>query len=513
MLRNGFPRKASAAVLSATAILICASPVTGRIIAPPSAECAARHDAKPLDAVPDFSLPPNAEQVRLELAGLLAMAERPPARGESRERHSGPGDRGRSHERAGERHGGDRPPPPQSRGLFTPFDEEDDFECGGPHEHPKPHGPEHPDPAWHEAGPMKAFLMALDNLDDLINFYEEQDRIEDTEQALQKRVELSMKLAELQALAQHVGPDAAIREYYRYVNRPDRALEHDLRRTEQEIQETTRLMGDLHAGIARLTSRHETLEQHRQELAERREHLHAQLLDLHSQREAEHRHELELSAKRIPDEAAWLADEIEAIKKALAGRRVGEERRSRLEDRRADLSREMRDLKGEQAEVRAALEHNKKEAAQRRERQRREEAAGLREELRRLDDQKWEIQAEQSRTLQWMDQRAAEIEGRMEEIKTFLRRAADKPKATPKSDKPRAPSKPGKAKAPPKPDKAKGAAPPGKNSQSAKEKRARPTEKKSHKPQKAKPGEKEKAKPARKPNKTQPKAGKGSKAE
>ncbi len=521
MLRYRIPPTVSAALLLVAMVLACTSPVTAWIIPPSSTEGAAHHEAEVLDVALAHSPIPIPEQVRSELAGLLAMAERPPTCGKSRERPFGRGDHGHFHgdEGTGERHRGNRPPPQHSRGLFTPFDDGDDFEFGGPderpvgqyetNEHHGSFGPEHPNLPWHEEGPMRVFLMALDRLDDLIDFYEEQDRIEEMEESLQKRVEMSMKLAELHALAQHMGPDAALREYYCYVDRPDRALEHDLRRTEHEIEETTRLMGDLHAGIARLTSRHEMMEHRRRGLEERREHLHGQLLDLNSRREAERARALALSAKQIPDEIASLSGELKSINKALAAKRVGEERRCRLEDRHADLSREMRDLKGEQTEVRAALDHIKKVTAQRRDRERREEAAVLRDELRQLDSQKWEIHTEQSRTLQWMDQRATEIDRRMEEIRMFLHRVAEQPKSPPKTGKVKgqtkrgkaeAPAKPGKPKKPSKPEKVKPTSPKangpasfGKKSQSAEKKKARSSKKTSPKREKPQREEKDKA--------------------
>jgi chromosome segregation ATPase len=305
-----------------------------------------------------------------------------------------------------------------------------------------------------DEGPTGAFLLALENLDDLIDFYEEQGRVDDMEAALRKRVELALKLGELHALAEYLGPMAAIREYYVSIDRPDRALEHELHGTAREIGRVKHEMADLDSHIAKLTTRREALERELDELHGRQAQLHADLRGLYTRSETEALHALEFASKRLPAEIEAVSTEISALQQALSDVDLPPDERSRVEQRHADLVEHLLDLKCEQTETRDALKRGQAELGRRREREREEHLAGLREELARLHMEKLELQEEEGRALRWADQRLDAVSSRMDAIRSELEAATRRAPDASKQKGKRAPRKGGGGKTGPKPKKA-----------------------------------------------------------
>jgi hypothetical protein len=113
--------------------------------------------------------------------------------------------------------------------------------------------------------------MILKSYNALIEFYENQGREEDMEQALKERIDICAKLAELRMLAEFDGPGAAMQEYYRYMDRPDRALELDIHNMERDIDRMEQEKAEAEAEMARLSSRCDILEGKIDELRERYE--------------------------------------------------------------------------------------------------------------------------------------------------------------------------------------------------------------------------------------------------
>lgn len=130
------------------------------------------------------------------------------------------------------------------------------------------------DKAWPEIG------MILKGYDALIEFYETQGRETEAEQTLKDWIDVCTKIAELRMLAESDGPGAAMREYYRYIHRPDRAVKLDLRSMEKEIDRLERARAEVEARIARLSREHESLDRKLHELNARRERRMAELEEL-----------------------------------------------------------------------------------------------------------------------------------------------------------------------------------------------------------------------------------------
>jgi len=128
--------------------------------------------------------------------------------------------------------------------------------------------------------------MILKSYNDLIEFYETQGHEEQAEQVLRERIDVCSKLAELRMLAEFDGPGAAMQEYYRYIDRPDRAIELDLHNMEREIDHLERERADLEAQISRLSGQYDILERRIDELRDRHEQRTDELSDLQAQPEA-----------------------------------------------------------------------------------------------------------------------------------------------------------------------------------------------------------------------------------
>jgi hypothetical protein len=125
--------------------------------------------------------------------------------------------------------------------------------------------------------------MILKSYNDLIEFYETQGQQEQAEQALRERIDVCSKLAELRMLAEFDGPGAAMQEYYRYIDRPDRALELDLHNMDREIEHLEREKADVEAQIARLSGQYDILERRIDELRERLDQRAAELAAIQEQ--------------------------------------------------------------------------------------------------------------------------------------------------------------------------------------------------------------------------------------
>lgn len=203
---------------------------------------------------------------------------------------------------------------------------------------------EEPRRAKHESGQWKEVNLLLKSYNELIEFYEEQDRPRDKERALRERIDLCQKLAELRMLAEFDGPGAAMQEYYRFTDRPDRAIELDLHAIERELDDLARQQADLDGEMARLAGRREFIEGKLGELNERREQRMEELSELQEQEEADKAQDKDddedeenAASGSSHDRNASLSQHVRAVDKALADGSLKGARRARLERRQARI--------------------------------------------------------------------------------------------------------------------------------------------------------------------------------
>jgi hypothetical protein len=117
-------------------------------------------------------------------------------------------------------------------------------------------------PPQHAADPWPAIALALKNMDDLVTFYEQQQRPQDAERVLKQRIELPLRLAEARMVGREVGPVAGLSAYFRGAGHPERA-----EALEQTILD--RALERLDVASATLNARREGLERRRARLEER----------------------------------------------------------------------------------------------------------------------------------------------------------------------------------------------------------------------------------------------------
>ncbi|HVP13702.1 MAG TPA: hypothetical protein VMV94_21180 [Phycisphaerae bacterium] len=212
--------------------------------------------------------------------------------------------------------------------------------------------------------------LLLKSFDDLVEFYEEQGRWADKEQALRQRIEICRKLAELRMLAEADGPGAAMQEFYRSIHRPDRALELDLHNLGRELDRLAQKGAELDAEMARLAARRDLLERKMSELNERRDQRLSELSDMQKRLRME---------QADPDDAddededvgdTWYGPErdlskpLDAVEAALTDRGMEDSSRERLEWRRGRILRTMqRDAVDPQVPVRKAAQADPNSAA------------------------------------------------------------------------------------------------------------------------------------------------------
>ena len=114
----------------------------------------------------------------------------------------------------------------------------------------------------HATDPWPGIALALKNMDDLVTFYEQQQRPQDAERVLKQRIELPLRLAEARMVGREVGPVAGLSAYFRGTGHPERAAA-----LEQTILD--RAMERLDVATATLNARREGLERRRARLEER----------------------------------------------------------------------------------------------------------------------------------------------------------------------------------------------------------------------------------------------------
>jgi len=111
-----------------------------------------------------------------------------------------------------------------------------------------------------DGGPEAAFAPVVEALTHLAQFHMEQGNNEAAAEALERRVDLLMKVAELHGLIEHVSPAAAMAEFYRFTDRPDRAAQIERQAQAQEIAELERRLSELRARQHMLELERERLE-------------------------------------------------------------------------------------------------------------------------------------------------------------------------------------------------------------------------------------------------------------
>jgi len=281
---------------------------------------------------------------------------------------------------------------------------------------------------------MAEVKVALQNMEALIAFYEEHERWEDMERILEQRVEVPLRMAELRVLGEHFGPKAAMREYYRATDRPERAIELELAGIEQAAGKLAARKASLDARLAQLQHRREQLEHQTGKLHERRQRLEDELREMHLRAEAERADELELAVETLPTKVDQLSGDLMRIDKSLENGGLPPERRERLEHRRHSVTDELREVKQHQTHVRRELKQHRNEMRQRSKRHQADAARRLKEELTHLQAEKREIRNESKRSRVETEARLQHLERRIAAVKKQLDR---KPQAKPQKALPK----------------------------------------------------------------------------
>ena len=110
-----------------------------------------------------------------------------------------------------------------------------------------------------DGGPEEAFAPVVEALTHLAQFHMEQGNNEAATEALERRIHLLMKVAELHGLIDHVSPAAAMAEFYRFTDRPDRAAQI-------ERQEQAHKITELESRLSEIKARQHMLESEREQL-------------------------------------------------------------------------------------------------------------------------------------------------------------------------------------------------------------------------------------------------------
>ncbi len=232
---------------------------------------------------------------------------------------------------------------------------------------------------------------ALEQLDELAQFYKQQERWDDAERILQQRVELSLIAAQVSMLADCEGPKTAIEAYYELTEQPEMAIRWKNKQLREQFGNIQRQIIEVDSDLAKLQNRREALVRQMEHIRRQQEQVSNETRNLERRRSHERINELLLADEILAEKRRHVNQKIESTEQTLATDSLNNEQREALRNHILDLKEEYHNLEKEQLHIDWQLVMEKQKMDEQKKHEYLEEQIRSKEKLHRSQLEKKEV--------------------------------------------------------------------------------------------------------------------------